>query len=142
MIVSPSELATILAALRYFQDEFQASQPGELVNLFPQFESAPPLTAAEIDSLCERLNLPEPEEDQEPCDCEAPGFFHAGVPGILAHLQEGRVAPGALVERCDLCRRFASDEEARSRLLELGIASPIPQEEPCPNSSLNNTSCT
>lgn len=121
MIVSPSEFATILAALRYFQDEFQATQPGELVELFPQFQTARPLTAAEIDALCERLNCPEPDEN-EPCDCEAPGFFHAGVPGILAHLQEGRVAPGALVERCDRCLRFASDDEAKNRLSELGIA--------------------
>lgn len=122
MIVSPSEFATILAALRYFQDEFQATQPGELVELFPQFETAPPLSAAEIDSFCERLNCPEPEVGREPCDCEAPGFFYAGVPGILAHLHEGHVAPGALVERCDQCQRFSSDEEAKSRLLELGIA--------------------
>ena len=122
MIVSPSEHATILAALRYFQDEFQTAQPGDLVPLFPQFESAPPLTAAEIDALCERLNMPEPAEGDEPCDCEGEGFFHAGVPGILAHLQQGRVAPGVLVERCDLCRRFASDDEAKSRLRELGIA--------------------
>ena len=121
-MVSPSEFATILAALRYFQDEFQATEPGELVKLFPQFETAAPLSSAEIGSLCERLNLPEPDEEQEPCDCEAPGFFHAGVPGILAHLREGRVAPGALVEHCDRCRRFGSDEEAKSRLRELGIA--------------------
>jgi len=122
LIVSPAELATSLAALRYFQDEFQASQPGELVELFSRFETAVPLTAAEIDALCERLNLPEPAEGEEPCDCETEGFFHAGVPGILAHLQEGRVAPGALVERCDRCRRLASDDEAKSRLRELGIA--------------------
>ena len=122
MIVSPAELATILAALRFFQDEFQASQPGELVELFPQFETAVPLTAVEINLLCERLNMPEPAESDEPCDCEAEGFFHAGVPGILAHLHQGRVAPGALVERCDMCRRFASDDEAKSRLRELGIA--------------------
>ncbi len=142
MIVSPSELATLLAALRYFQDEFQASQPGELVELFPQFETAAPLCAVEINSLCERLNMPEPAEDQESCDCEAPGFFHAGVPGILAHLQQGRVAPGALVERCDMCLRFASDEEAIARLRELGIAGAIPQEKQCPNTLLSSTSCT
>ena len=122
MIVSPSEFATILAALRYFQDEFQATEPGELVELFPQFETAAPLTSAEIGSLCERLNIPEPADADEPCDCEAPGFFHAGVPGILAHLRQGRVAPGALVERCDICRRFVSDEEAKNRLRDLGIA--------------------
>ncbi len=122
MILSPSEFATILAALRFFQDEFQTAQPAELVELFPQFESAAPLSWAEVGSLCERLNMPDPAEDDEPCDCETPGFFYAGVPGILAHLQEGRVAPGALVERCDMCCRFASDEDAKNRLRELGIA--------------------
>lgn len=126
MILSPSEFATILAALRYFQDEFQTAQPGELVELFPQFETAAPLTPAEIGSLCERLNIGEPAEGDEPCDCESPGFFHAGVPGILAHLQQGRVAPGALVERCDMCCRFASDVEAIARLRELGIAGATP----------------
>ena len=142
MILSPSEFATVLAALRYFQDEFQTTQPDELVELFPQFETAPPLTSAEIGSLCERLNIPDPVEGDELCDCEAPGFFCAGGPGILAHLQEGRVAPGALVERCDMCRRFASDEEAIARLRELGIAGAIPQEKQCPNTSLSSTSCT
>lgn len=57
MLVNASEFATILAALRYFQDEFQAAQPAELVELFPQFESAPPLSWAEIGALCERLNI-------------------------------------------------------------------------------------
>jgi len=122
LILNPSEFATILAALRFFQDEFQTAQPAELVELFPQFESAAPLSWAEVGSLCERLNLPDPPEDDKLCDCETPGFFYAGVPGILAHLHEGRVAPGALVERCDMCCRFASDEEAKARLRELGIA--------------------
>ena len=121
MILSPSELATILAALRFFQDEFQTAQPAELVELFPQFESAAPLAWTEVGSLCERLNMPELAEDDEPCDCEIPGFYCAGVPGILAHLKDGRVAPGARVERCDMCCRFASDEEAKNRLRELGI---------------------
>ncbi len=122
MILSLSEFATILAALRYFQDEFQTATPGEIAKLFPQFVTAAPLTSAEIGSLCERLNIAEPDEDQEPCDCEAPGLIHASIPVILAHLQEERVAPGAFVERCDMCLWFASDNEAKSRLRELGIA--------------------
>ena len=122
MTLNPSEFATILAALRYFQDEFQTAQPSELIELFPQFETAAPLSSAEIGLLCERLNIPEPDDEDEPCDCEAPGFFYAGVPGILAHLQGRSVAPGALVERCDMCCRFGSDEEAKLRLRELGIA--------------------
>jgi hypothetical protein len=44
------------------------------------------------------------------------------VPGILAHVQNGRLAAGAKVERCDVCQRFASDEAALERLRELSIA--------------------
>jgi hypothetical protein len=35
------------------------------------------------------------------CACEFPGDFHSGVPGILAAMERGRLAPGAVVERCD-----------------------------------------
>ena len=114
MIVSPSEHATILAALRYFQDEFQTAQPGDLVPLFPQFESAAPLTAAEIDSLCERLNMPEPAEGDEPCDCEGEGFFHAGVPGILAHLQQ--LLPGLELEKVPASHGWREAEHAEELL--------------------------
>ena len=64
---------------------------------------------------------PAPETSQ-PCDCELPGYFCSGVPGILAHLQDGRLAPDARVERCDLCERYPSDLAARQRLRELGRA--------------------
>jgi hypothetical protein len=56
------------------------------------------------------------------CDCELPGPFSCGVPGVLAWLENGRVAPDARVERCDECERFASDEDARAKLVELGLA--------------------
>lgn len=61
-------------------------------------------------------------QKKSPCACELPGFFQCGVPGVLAHLEEGRLAPGATVERCDLCGRFDSDEAALARLQELGLA--------------------
>ena len=57
-----------------------------------------------------------------PCDCEKPGHFCSGVPGILAHMENGRLAPGAKVERCDLCQRHATDEAALERLRELGYS--------------------
>src|SRR5258708_6159847 len=64
----------------------------------------------------------EPEEaaDQS-CDCELPGFFNCSIPGILAHFENGRLAPGATVERCDQCERYATDEAARQRLVDLGL---------------------
>lgn len=62
------------------------------------------------------------DADDFHCDCEQPGYFHSGVPGILARIENGRVAEGATIERCDLCQRFRSDAAARARLKELGIA--------------------
>jgi hypothetical protein len=60
------------------------------------------------------------------CDCELPGSYRTGVPGILARVEDGRLVPGAKVERCDVCQRYPSDEAALARLHELGI--PVPPE--------------
>ncbi len=57
-----------------------------------------------------------------PCECELPGHFCSGVPGILAHMEDGRLAPGAKVERCDLCQRYPSDEAALKKFQELGFS--------------------
>lgn len=61
------------------------------------------------------------DETGRPCECELPGHFCCGVPGILAHLENGQLAPGAEVERCDLCQRYGSDEAALKKLREMGI---------------------
>jgi hypothetical protein len=58
------------------------------------------------------------------CDCEKPGFFCSGVPGILAHMENGCLAAGTKVERCDQCQRYPTDEAALAKLQELGYASP------------------
>ena len=60
------------------------------------------------------------DEDDDRCECEKPGFFCSGVPGILAHMEDGHLAEGAQVNRCDLCQRYPSDEAAFERLRELG----------------------
>jgi hypothetical protein len=57
-----------------------------------------------------------------PCDCEQPGTFSSGVPGIIAAMEDGRLAPGAVVERCDQCERYPTDAAALARLRELGVA--------------------
>jgi len=57
-----------------------------------------------------------------PRECEKPGHFCSGVPGVLAHMENGRLAPGAKVERCDLCQRYPSDEAALEKLRELGYS--------------------
>jgi hypothetical protein len=58
----------------------------------------------------------------EACDCELPGAYCSGIPGVIAAMKNGRLAPGAAVERCDLCQRFPTEEAALSRLKELGLA--------------------
>lgn len=63
----------------------------------------------------------DPSQDNEcRCFCEEPGHFNSGIPGILAHLKNGRLPEGAKVERCDLCRRYPSDAAALEKLRELG----------------------
>jgi hypothetical protein len=78
-----------------------------------------------IDSLIEPdVEEPPGDHNRYRCECEMPGFFCSGVPGILAHLENGRLADGTKVERCDLCRRYDSDEAALNRLKELGHVPP------------------
>jgi hypothetical protein len=64
------------------------------------------------------------DADDRRCECEKPGYFYSGVPGIIAPMENGRLAPGAEVERCDLCQRFPSDAAALARLRELGRVDP------------------
>lgn len=61
-------------------------------------------------------------DDDAICDCESPGYFCSGAPGIIARVENGRLVEGAAVERCDLCRRYPSDAAALNMLRELGIA--------------------
>jgi len=74
-------------------------------------------------------SLTKPEEPDDPgphnkyaCECELPGYFCSGVPGILAHLENGRLPNGGKVERCGLCCRYPSDDAALEKLRELGYA--------------------
>lgn len=69
------------------------------------------------------LNLPWSGRDEDSvCECQEPGFFYSGVPGILAHMAAGRAARDAKVERCDQCQRYPSDGAALARMKELGLA--------------------
>lgn len=54
-LFSPSALATMLAALRLFQQEFDTAE--QAVAEFPEhFDEHPPLDSQQIDALCESLN--------------------------------------------------------------------------------------
>ena len=56
---------------------------------------------------------------QELCVCEQPGYFYSGVPGVLAHVENGQLITAAeSIERCDTCQRFKTDEKAKRFLLE------------------------
>jgi hypothetical protein len=55
--LSDRELATVLAALRHWQRQRERT-PGALPGGPHHFEDVTPLSAQEIDELCERLNCP------------------------------------------------------------------------------------
>ena len=57
-----------------------------------------------------------------PCECKEPGTFCSGVPGIIAEVENCRLVLGGKVERCDACQRYASDQAAHDKLVELGMA--------------------
>ena len=49
------ELATVLAALRYWQQDLEANDAPPISEEF--FADCEPLSSGEIDGLCERLNV-------------------------------------------------------------------------------------
>lgn len=51
--MTSKQLATVLASLRLFQRDMQANTH----NMYLHFEDEDPLTADEIDELCEELNV-------------------------------------------------------------------------------------
>lgn len=60
-------------------------------------------------------------DELQPCACSQPGHFHCGVPGVIAHLENGRLPPHGQVERCDQCGRYPDDEAARQQLIDRGL---------------------
>ena len=92
----------------------QAADRYRIDCLLPAWEETEASNAEDESHAEDRLSLP--------CDCEAPGVYCSGVPGILAHVEDGKLSPGCEVQRCDHCERYASDEAARAKLVELGVA--------------------
>lgn len=124
--LSDRELAAILVALRTLPTNGNRDSLAVANHLFAN----QPLSPAEIDALCHRLKARPAivrREGDFVCDCELEGEFHSGIPGILAYVHDGKLDRGSVVERCDLCERYPSDEAARARLIELGIAPMSPE---------------
>lgn len=48
------------------------------------------------------------------CVCEEPGYFNSGIPGILAHIENGEII--GEVEACEGCERYLSDKSAERAL--------------------------
>jgi hypothetical protein len=94
-------------------DSTDAGQPGAVdrVNNRVSANSAPANAEGEEGA----------EDFESLCDCERPGYFFSGLPGILARVENGYLVSGAKVERCDLCQRYPSDAAAYKKLAELGI---------------------
>jgi hypothetical protein len=98
-------------------------------NVYHSYDEAA-VDASQLDNVI-ILALPfemptdETDEEEDYCECEEPGYFYSGVPGILAHLEDGRLAEGAKVERCDACCLYPDDEAALAKLIELGMARPV-----------------
>lgn len=56
--LSPRELATVLAALRYWQEELEPDGIPPIMDYFT--DGTEPLSIEDIDELCERLNCKNP----------------------------------------------------------------------------------
>ncbi len=59
-MLTSRELATMLAALRHWQQRLQG-QGLAFADGFPHFSDETPLSVDEIDALCDRLNEPVPD---------------------------------------------------------------------------------
>ena len=84
-----------------------------------------PLTDADIMQYVSAGPVPVDDASDEDaeclCECEMPGPYYCGVPGILALVHDGKVAADFKVERCDQCDRYETDAAARQKLVDLGM---------------------
>lgn len=51
------------------------------------------------------------------CACEMGGWHKSGLPGVLGHVEPGRLPDRKLVERCDICKRYPDDDAAYAALV-------------------------
>lgn len=75
--LTPRELATVLAALRCFQQEVSPLPLATIKDSWEHFDECDPLTTDEIDALCERLNVPAKVDDDLPLACECDNTHQA-----------------------------------------------------------------
>ena len=82
------------------------------------------------------------ETEHHQCDeCESPGIFHSGLPGVVARVEGGRILGN--IERCDYCERFETDADAEAALREAigGCIGAVEDEESCPDCGETLTDC-
>lgn len=92
MRLNDRELATVLVALRHWQEYMLSLGSGaarQVRQQYDHFTDAPPLTVAQIDRLCERINTKEAElvctECGEPCFLTTGHIAHHGEPDEIDH---------------------------------------------------------
>lgn len=87
--MQPNELATILAALRQWQEQLISYGPS-LRERYPQLDGLPVCTVADINKLCEKLNTSVTRQQQVSrcCACGA---------------VNGTLTPLGAQQYCDMC---------------------------------------
>jgi hypothetical protein len=126
--MSPSQVAEASTESRRYLLYDHDTEDLATTTVYTSYEEAAD-DASQLDNVIV-LALAFEQQDAPVCECEQPGYFFSGVPGILAHVENGRLVDGAKVERCDSCGRYPSDKAAFEKLVELGIASRKPAQKP------------
>lgn len=68
-----------------------------------------------------------PHRDRRCEACENPSEWNCGVAGVLARVDHnGYVISGTVVQRCDECEQFESDDAALAKLAALGMVQSSP----------------
>lgn len=109
--LSRRELATVLAALRLFQAT--PTIPPQIDELASDCQTFEPLTADEIDELCERLNCGEPDviTPINPRRCRCGGKFET-----LMAAWAGKPPVGGRPRRCNRCGKSDPTQPKAARV--------------------------
>ena len=122
MTLDDRELATVLAALRYYGVTLETGVvPDQFVTIASSDGDYSPLAPAEIEELCERLNPVVGEDSEEPADgwprwssadqkaALAEGWFFDRELGTIVRDDEAGVFPSDEAAEDFVCRKSAED---------------------------------